>query len=95
MTKATHTPGPWDIVRYPNEALYVGPAEIVGTLVRAPTEKDWANARLIASAPEMLSALKLVAEHLSYTARTLPLGTNIDIKGKVMSAIAKAEGGAA
>jgi hypothetical protein len=70
MTTATkHTPGPWWVIKKENGTLGIGakepdgeecrPAQINGTAVDEPwASVTWANARLIAAAPELLSALK-------------------------------------
>jgi hypothetical protein len=63
MKKTLHTPGPWDI--FPkNETLEIGNYGANAPLVRlsatVPTNdfEGWANARLIASAPDLLVALE-------------------------------------
>lgn len=68
MSKMSHTPGPW--VLHPT-ALHpavrsvgtdeTGPRRIctVGTMNGNPVDKE--NARLIAAAPDLLEALKLIA----------------------------------
>jgi hypothetical protein len=77
-TTATHTPGPWNI-EYPfsEPGVYVaGPnTGLIAKLYEPDAcmfNKDSkvsreANARLIAAAPELLEALKTVAEHLRLT----------------------------
>lgn len=62
---ATHTPGPWS-VRFENRATYIVTAGnvIVSAIINVPggdREQDGineANARLIASAPDLLTALR-------------------------------------
>lgn len=60
---STHTPGPW---KYGSSSLMIFAAnsEInVATIPKRGWDSDEANARLIAAAPEMLSALREIAEH--------------------------------
>lgn len=61
--KAKHTPGPWSVERYFSKWLIGNGsyliAETAGSpayLGRASAERDAANARLIAAAPELLAA---------------------------------------
>ena len=72
MTHATHTPGPWKLRRAETVLehdfiLRAGPHTIAWSVPRADrnnTRKKSvhiANARLIAAAPELLEALKLIA----------------------------------
>ena len=65
--KNTHTPGPWDI--FPkDDTLEIGNYGAHAPLVRlsatVPTNdfEGWANARLIASAPDMFEALQAVCD---------------------------------
>lgn len=78
MSEARHTPGPWEVVdyRYGDRAaetwlgIIRGAFEIleerfqVGRIKYSslPTEENWANARLIAAAPDLLEACKAVME---------------------------------
>jgi hypothetical protein len=76
---ATHTPGPWS-VRFENRATYIVTAGnvIVSAIINVPggdREQDGineANARLIAAAPDLLTALReLVAAHDSGDGRAM------------------------
>lgn len=99
-----HTPGPW--IAEPEEAsehrgiAITAPANgwIVATILpddgRAADDVDWANAHLIAAAPELLEALKEAVayirtvellEMMPYTAKGLEAANRADI------AIGKAE----
>ena len=85
----SHTPGPW--------AIYVNaPSDIVirkmskdgyGLCSIARVSSGYANARLIAAAPELLEALTDCVEHMHWTQ---PLGEAALKKAK--AAIAKATG---
>lgn len=94
-TAATHTPGPWMVDRqYPGE-LWIAEAGrnyqiCMVTGAGFVTERDEADARLIAAAPDLLHALEMVRDanrsdpHIpDYALRTID------------AAIAKAGGGAA
>lgn len=91
---SNHTPGPWAVTSAPYGALRVGPA-----LVEHPGREavEYANARgrdllvqraadaaLIAAAPDMLAALKLVEQN-AFDKTAL---------AAIRAAIAKAQGGA-
>jgi hypothetical protein len=58
MKQAKHTPGPWR-TKLAVDVIFIEPVsgEPVAE-VEAPTDTDWANARLIAAAPELLEAAK-------------------------------------
>ena len=60
----THTPGPWTISPT-GLAVYAGPAVIEFTGCDS-YEQRHANARLIAAAPDLLEALRLIVEEPSY-----------------------------
>lgn len=80
-----HTPGPWSVVV---RSAYTG-----NYLVKeAGPEDDYANARLIAAAPELLSAL---TDLLRYCSEPIYETTDLlekDIFKKARAAIAKARG---
>lgn len=61
-TKTTHTPGPWTPEKY---TIWSGQRYVAGTQTGIPEDEQRANASLIASSPEMLSALKAVTERLA------------------------------
>lgn len=109
MSSAQHTPGPW-MVTNPNygsglciestmgsvvahTAVYSNPRFPVSS--RISSESAEANARLIASAPELLAALKeadyRLSFHFGFTATTGHWG-NI-LRSDLRAVIAKAEGG--
>lgn len=90
--KMKHTPGPW--VLHPT-ACYpavrsvgtadIGPKRIctVGTMGKRPV--DWANARLIAAAPDLLAALEAILSH--------PVSVvTVQLMQDAIAAIDKAEG---
>ena len=96
-----HTPGPWKITEddYGHEHWFGGAGEgqicvngwVNGGCKKYPSKwrKLQANARLIAAAPELLEALKLIA-NAENSALDLAY-----CKGIARAAIAKATGGAA
>jgi len=103
-----HTPGPWSVK---DSDTVVGPAgnvvaECCGYSVKATTPEQQsqggreANARLIAAAPELLTACKaanLLIEYLRARLRGDDMG-RLDVEyhaAKIPAAILKAEGGAA
>lgn len=98
MTKreAKHTPGPWSLQEIPDygeDCLRVIVIPEIDMVVAAHDECDepveLANARLIAAAPELLDALKLiVADFGDYPASDRPCHA-FDV---ARAAIAKAEG---
>jgi hypothetical protein len=88
MSAPKHTPGPWRVAN--------------GTQIRSQRDqiaKVWmmrdgegnSNARLIAAAPEMLEALKAMAEGCSFPADDVQRA----IRDRARAAIAKATGGEA
>lgn len=97
MTKAQHTQGPWNVSK-PNCGLGIfdvngkSVAAISSNQSRSWEEKE-ANARLIASAPELLEALKASRAVLKSVIGTIDemriIKEQIDLIDK---AIAKAEG---
>jgi hypothetical protein len=96
MKVAKHTPGPWDVTAVDHSSGGSGAAPSTLFRVAFPSQKDftghvadkchgdsYANARLIAAAPELLEALKLAAAQLSHYEKVAPI---------IIGAIAKAEG---
>lgn len=70
---ASHTPGPWWIERRVGDALQVnaehrgkGSSYCVASVNHWEGPADLANARLIAAAPDLLAALKDLADWLAY-----------------------------
>ena len=94
--KANHTPGPWEM-RGPCEitgrysVTHNGPLFYVGD-AGEPGDGE-ANARLAASAPELLEALKVMVSHWPHYAANMNM-TQIDRDaiGLARAAIAKATG---
>lgn len=95
-TSPAHTPGPWTIL--PNTPHFVRamhPAEgmqPVATVYHFDGELS-ANARLIASAPELLEALEAVLPDLEHYVATHGPGPDKRLAA-ARAAIAKAKGGA-
>ena len=92
-TKSTHTAGPWKIetmghtLRITKSEIEYDNDDIVVLGVDCGDEEAKANARLIASAPDMLEALK-------YIVAWNPKDWNPEkARGLAMAAIAKAERG--
>jgi hypothetical protein len=93
--QTTFTPGPWEVIRHQHvdgelwlsvnqHADPDGMKEWVAEIKYLTTdaERQWANARLIAAAPDMLAALREVAHHADDECGFMVL---------VKAAIAKAE----
>ena len=97
MTAAKHTPGPWTI-REPNGAGHgVSIPEIgawFGTMAWAP--ETMANARLCASAPDLLEALEELRSAVADLAQDEESSVTHceNLMRKARLAIAKARGGA-
>jgi hypothetical protein len=66
MSTQKHTPGPWHVGFKPGPIVYGSQGEQVANLFEPliDTEENKANARLIASAPDLLNALKLAEQEL-------------------------------
>jgi len=94
MKNETHTPGPWRVD--PDDDFRVVDAQdctISRTdFINLVEEHDWqiANARLIAAAPELLTACRLAGEKLSSV--TQPGESGWDAVSACRDAINKAEG---
>ena len=65
MSKSKHTPGPWTSMEDTDGAILLktkcrGSFRSIAVIPAEPriSEYDWANAQLIAAAPEMLEALE-------------------------------------
>lgn len=105
-----HTPEPWVARKaegLPGRKLEANQAWAVTTedgdlrIATGPSWDDefsgesWANARLIAAAPELLEALRIAEEalnHIRCTSRTVPWDQTGPAVQKARAAIAKAEG---
>lgn len=98
-----HTPGPWTIAPSgthihadfphtdPNSGLFSRYGRFVGS-VTGETDTDLANARLFSAAPELLAALENVLDTIN---RDEKVEYSSDFHAQIVSAIAKAKGGAA
>ena len=96
-TRPTHTPGPWDVEPKGSrhfvdgaDGLTVAYLDRAGVRERSEIE---ANARLIASAPELLEALEAVLPDLEHYVATHGPGPDKRL-AIARAAIAKATGGA-
>lgn len=94
MSGAAHTPGPWSFDGPPdNHIIWSGQSERVAFMAHSNgsyPERDTANARLIAAAPELLEALEAIcamqsqhygdatASHLSLARLSVASRTVID-----------------
>lgn len=90
-----HTPGPWRVVedRAPSSLeVYAGKTAIAECWRRADVETEIANARLIASAPELLASLQLMVDRFLDTEGSYGAWEN-DALEAARAAIAKATGG--
>lgn len=97
---AQHTPGPWAICTDKPEFAKTYdlaqdtdcPSEVLATIrLYGNDETRWANARLIAAAPELLQALEHALERLEASQPTVGTATWEVIK-EARAAIAKANG---
>ncbi len=69
-----HTPGPWKVVGTEIWGANVKIASGRGAYDEKDRQKNKANARLIAAAPDLLAACKTTLEMLDAEIRTAPLG---------------------
>jgi len=99
MKTHTHTPGPWHYA--PGELVYGPSGETVASCRFVTNFKDTnvANMRLVASAPELLAALREIESKLTALLcervldSTLPEFYEVrDARNSARAAIAKAEG---
>lgn len=89
-----HTSGPWTRGFQDNQTIYAGSKRIAS--VQCDRTQWEANARLIASAPDMLAALEsMVSEIKQHNAAQDRLGACIIWPSSVDAAIAKAKGATA
>jgi hypothetical protein len=89
-----HTPGPWAVGPDLEVFYALNGVEITRPLkltsMAGRTEEDRANARLIAAAPELLEALKVIASHWPHWASQMNVKQiDLDAIALVRSAIAK------
>lgn len=97
MTAAKHTPGPWSVSEeWDGTSIKAGQFHVTHTIQSCgfhSEEEDkavtQANARLIAAAPELLEALRALAEEAFANMR----GGRQDLIDDARAAIAKATGG--
>lgn len=95
MKHSQHTPGPWKVVTEKNKAIRIScfreDGELTVAFMRMLGTSDLpevkANARLIATAPELLEALKNLSKYVVGNTGAYPAEL---VKAKL--AIAKAEG---
>jgi hypothetical protein len=88
-----HTPGPWewekdDLGIWISAVAYPQPIAKMGTFEHFPQE---ANARLIAAAPDMLTALQAASDLFTITDNIVDPDAR-DVMRMVRAVIAKAEG---
>mgnify|MGYP003807284481 CR=1 FL=1 len=97
MSETTHTPGPWTVREYPHlahpftQSLYEIEFGGEGELI-CDTVYERSDANLIASAPDMLAALKEARIELHWLSNCSPAAEKIATQCD--AAIANAEGGA-
>jgi hypothetical protein len=93
---STHTPGPWGIVAQSRDLLITARAGLVAKLPHsqhplAPSDEvSLANARLIAAAPDLLEAGKMLLESLEWEEKRS--GTTYRGMDTLRAAIATADG---
>ena len=93
---SAHTPGPWGVHLKSDMILVVGKRmDGSSELAALPvgSKSDYANACVMAAAPELLAALEALLADVDYAMPHLPLGT-IGLRRirQAREAIAKAEG---
>ena len=62
-----HTPGPWSVGTKIKDVVFSGDRAICGPCYYRTAEENAANARLIASAPDLLAALEQLAAQDPFT----------------------------
>ena len=93
----SHTPGPWEVSKHgtpeshPQYGIYAG-SKNDHVIVKG--DNATTDARLIAAAPELLEALKLVVSSLDYWFKRYddPEGAKSEMMNRARAAIAKATG---
>ena len=96
---AKHTPGPWAYHNTPTPFIYVNAGGLPICQIYTSTAhgqsigEQFANARLIAAAPELLEALQRLSAQC--TRLSLPGQPETDAEKTARAVIAKATGGAA
>ena len=64
-TPQGHTPGPWESTKNRYGAIQVGPADglaIAEVWLRGYSDREWANAKLLAAAPDLLEACEAMLD---------------------------------
>lgn len=92
MTQTTHTPGPWQETAAPDITDSSG--ELIARCYRRHGLASCANARLIASAPDLLATLQYILDAADYDG-ALTLGTaalSPAIRDRIVRTIAEATG---
>jgi hypothetical protein len=96
---AKHTDGPWIWAsrRTPQAKVYdvIGAGLVIARVHEGGVKRAEANARLIASAPDLLEALSLLLSHDEQDAGCLPTDAHRDAQQAARAAIARATGEAA
>jgi hypothetical protein len=101
---AKHTPGPWDMIEHSWECTSIGNGKVlvaelhIDSDCAEETQGEFeevmdANARLIASAPELLGALKIALIDMKESNRIHPDAATRKAIGIAEAAIEKAEKG--
>ncbi len=97
----SHTPGPWHITRntVPGQfCTYTKVRDREDGVIAVMHMNEGANARLIASAPELLAALVAIKTQADFSATTFPnapgMGDFLAIARWAQEAVSKATGGA-
>ena len=92
--ETTHTPGPWETVAGPGVADLAVCAAGAGDIVAEVVSLSRANQSLIAAAPDLLAALRVLADHAQETYPHFESSRGQTDIAAARAAIAKAEGGA-
>lgn len=91
MNTTNHTPGPWDVSPYMNITSKNGTIAKTEQMPCNYNSEQMANANLIASAPDLLEALRfLLADYIAIQGDKLT-GSSVPIE-MAQAAILKAEG---
>lgn len=97
MKNQKHTPGPWTVEKFTREndwdrmraRVTDGQDTIAQLFDSAFEDRNHANARLIAAAPELLEALEQILEIVNLK---MPIGNKSIAYGNMVAAIRKAKG---
>lgn len=97
MSDIKHTPGPWTITSWATGAVN-GPhdrmvASVYGDHADCQRdERQDANARLIAAAPDLLEALRKVRDWMDDPVENMRCPVDMELASAIRIAVAKAEG---